>query len=357
MTANHSALDTLLEAAILAPSGDNTQPWRFSVDRERWTITLDVDPARDPSPMNAGQRMARIAVGAALENMERAANDNGWDHQIEVIEGQITLRLLQFHDAGTLSAVLRDRTTNRKRYRSEVLSSSCVELLKQSTTSTLPVTVSWIVETNQLAILCDLIGRADALILSSQLVRNAFLAKVRFDLPTNSVADDGLSIGSLEVQKSQQLALRAMRVVPDFVLRLGGAARLFRKAASELAESASGFCLVTASGDNPSLDYQVGRLFQRSWLALTEHDLASQPMMSLVVLRNIFENGSEAVKRSINEPAAEQLLRELSDFTSGIAVGKSSALLRFGAAASPTVRTGRLPIAEVMLSKPSASCQ
>ena len=51
-----SALDTLLEAAILAPSGDNTQPWRFAVDRERWTIAVDVDPTRDPSPMNAGQR-------------------------------------------------------------------------------------------------------------------------------------------------------------------------------------------------------------------------------------------------------------------------------------------------------------
>jgi nitroreductase len=56
-------LDTLLARAVRAPSGTNTQPWRFVVDDEARTIALDLDPARDPSPMNAGQRMARIALG------------------------------------------------------------------------------------------------------------------------------------------------------------------------------------------------------------------------------------------------------------------------------------------------------
>ena len=38
MASTLTALDTLLQAAILAPSGDNTQPWRFRVDREGQSI-------------------------------------------------------------------------------------------------------------------------------------------------------------------------------------------------------------------------------------------------------------------------------------------------------------------------------
>ena len=66
-------LEALVAAASRAPSGDNTQPWRFVVDRARGLVTIAVDPRRDPSPMNAGQRMARIACGAALENLVQAA--------------------------------------------------------------------------------------------------------------------------------------------------------------------------------------------------------------------------------------------------------------------------------------------
>src|SRR5437588_12772428 len=69
-------IEALMTAAVRAPSGDNTQPWRFSVDSGRGRIAIDVDPARDPSPMNAGQRMSRIAVGAALENMLRTLDKN-----------------------------------------------------------------------------------------------------------------------------------------------------------------------------------------------------------------------------------------------------------------------------------------
>src|SRR5262249_47838431 len=50
---------TLLAAACRAPSGDNRQPWRFEIDETEMRLTLQLDPNRDPSPMNAGQRMSR----------------------------------------------------------------------------------------------------------------------------------------------------------------------------------------------------------------------------------------------------------------------------------------------------------
>src|SRR3954471_2545432 len=77
------SLASLLTAAGQAPSGDNTQPWRFVVDPESGTIALEEDATRDPSPMNTGGRMSRIAVGAALENLIRRAQSHGWDVKLE----------------------------------------------------------------------------------------------------------------------------------------------------------------------------------------------------------------------------------------------------------------------------------
>src|ERR1700722_14443317 len=58
-------IERILDAAHLAPSRDNLQPWRFVVDSE--TVSFFVDHERDRSPANAEGRMARMAVGAAIE--------------------------------------------------------------------------------------------------------------------------------------------------------------------------------------------------------------------------------------------------------------------------------------------------
>src|SRR5262245_33348691 len=71
-------LNMLLAAAVRAPSGDNTQPWRFFVVPSKGLLSILLDEDRDRSPMNAGQRMARIAVGAAVENVLRTASRIGW---------------------------------------------------------------------------------------------------------------------------------------------------------------------------------------------------------------------------------------------------------------------------------------
>ena len=76
-------LDFLIGQAILAPSGDNVQPWTFHADSDAGKIVVRVDEPRDTSPMNAGQRMSRIAVGAAVENIVHSAAMNDLEAEIE----------------------------------------------------------------------------------------------------------------------------------------------------------------------------------------------------------------------------------------------------------------------------------
>src|SRR5262245_49971829 len=112
-------LMTLLEAAVRAPSADNTQPWRFTVDPDAGLIALNVDAAREQPPLDIGQRMARIAVGSALENILHTAQVNDW--QVELIENQrlhqALVRVLDPHGPGGIAdSIIEARTTNRRLY-------------------------------------------------------------------------------------------------------------------------------------------------------------------------------------------------------------------------------------------------
>ena len=217
-----SAIDTLLEAARLAPSGDNTQPWRFVVDRDQQTIKVQPDSARDPSPMNAGDRMTRIAIGAAVENMVQTANANGWQYLLATSESDATIRLSDDYSVGVIDDALRDRATNRRTYQSKGLPAVLLDRLRSAVQSEGTATANWITEPQDREKLCRLIGEADSMMLSNESVRKAFLAKVRFDMPVKAVVKEGLSLGSLEVSAPERSALRMMRWTPDAMLKLFG---------------------------------------------------------------------------------------------------------------------------------------
>jgi nitroreductase len=338
--------EPLLAAAVRAPSGDNTQPWRFAVDAEAGTIAVHVDAARDPSPMNANQRMARIAAGAALENLLRAARGRGWDAELEPAPAPALakVRLAGRGDReGPEEDAIAGRVTNRRAYDGRPVPPGLLDRLAGETPEEDGVATLWVVGADRLGAFAPLIGRADALMFGEPSMRRAFLAKVRFDAAPDEPVADGLSLSSLELTGADRLALRLMARTPDWVLKLGGAPRVFASKARQLVESASGLCLVVAADGSEATDLAVGRAMQRAWLALTAQGLAAQPMMSLPVLENALEHGDAALRKALEGGRAPALRDELRSLAPEIGGRRPAFLLRFGFAEAPSGRTGRMP--------------
>src|SRR3989344_4833954 len=70
----------VLEAAIMAPSGENAQPWKFVVHRQQDGVVIDVlvSDERAQSLYGWGNRASYVAIGAAVENMRVAAPSYGF---------------------------------------------------------------------------------------------------------------------------------------------------------------------------------------------------------------------------------------------------------------------------------------
>jgi len=109
-------IERILDAARLAPSYENAQPWRFVVEGD--TVSFLVDRERDRSPPGAGGRMARIAVGAALECALVRAGRMGAAVRFEAPRGSalVTVTISDPKRVPEPDKALLRRATNRRPY-------------------------------------------------------------------------------------------------------------------------------------------------------------------------------------------------------------------------------------------------
>ena len=75
------ALLTLVEHAVRAPSGHNTQPWIFSLSEQ--TIEIRPDKSRRLPVVDPDDHALYISLGAALENLRIAARQRGLEPDTE----------------------------------------------------------------------------------------------------------------------------------------------------------------------------------------------------------------------------------------------------------------------------------
>ena len=75
----------LLQAAILAPSVYNSQPWRFGVGVDRIAFVADLD--RHVGSLDAFRRQMHLSLGCALENLVLAARANALSTSITLPPG------------------------------------------------------------------------------------------------------------------------------------------------------------------------------------------------------------------------------------------------------------------------------
>ena len=339
-------IEHILDAAHLAPSHDNVQPWRFVVEGD--LVSFLVDAERDRAPADAAGRVSRIGVGAAVEcALLRAGRTGATVRFVAPRPGAlVTLSITAPKRVPDADKALLRRVTNRRPYDGRPIDDATLTWLQQATPPLEGARTLWFGR-ERVRTLGPIVGEGEALYYKDGPTRDAAVRALRFDVRDTEEVPLGLSVGCLEVTPPERLALDAFRRTPQDRLESMGAFDRMGAYARRLVESASGVCIVTTPGTDAMSDVVVGRCMMRAWLALTRKGLVAQPMNAIPTIEARLGLEESAAPPFVDANRARALVASFRAAFPGVdRASRVALLLRVGQAAAPSTRARRLPLSD-----------
>lgn len=298
-----TTIEEILQLAVHAPSGDNSQPWRFEVTGS--VVDIHNLPEKDNPVLNYRQRGSYIAHGALVENIVLAAGKLGCAAEVlpfptpanEAHTARIALRQAEVQCSPLVDCILR-RHTNRRPYRSDPLSTEQLRVLMdcvRELSSSSGISFALTQEADQKRTLAECASSIEQVILESELLHGLLFKDVVWSQAEESKRRSGMFIKTMELAPPQQLAFRmASNWTVMQTLNGVGLSRMIARQDAKLYATGAGMgvLLVRASAD--SRDFLlVGRAMQRIWLTATQLGLHLQPLAGLLFAAMTLENGGD----------------------------------------------------------------
>lgn len=343
---------SLLDYAVLAPSGDNCQPWRFRVTES--SIELYNVPDADTSLFNFGQRASIVAHGAVIENICIAARKQGLrpgvsvfpDRQKENHVASVSFSAAEPQTEVLFSAIP-ERTTNRRLYERRPLSDEQASSLSKHSEG--GGFVRLVVNPAERAALARAVALNDAIAFENEHIHKFLFDHIRWSDEEAERTRDGLFVGTLELKAPDKIGFRLLKNwgIASF-LGTFGVPKIIAQNAVKLGMSSSAIGVVAMPDDSLESYFAAGRLFQRVWLEATHLGLAFHPMAGIACL-------IQRVRAGITDRLSGRHCMQLRKAEEGMrkAFGlKDEAMVttfRVGFAPPPSARSVRLPVSDVLI--------
>lgn len=277
-TGNIISLDDfkfLVKQAVKAPSGHNTQPWKFHRDGSVVEIHPDFDrklPVVDPD-----NRELFVSLGCAAENFCLAAQTKGYESAVSVGDtGVVTVSLMEKADIKTnpLFNQIDARQTNRSVYSGEEIALDALKRL-QAICSEDGVSVHYYArQTKQFNDIEQYVLRGNTHQMQNEAFKAELKSWMRFNKKHQDQTLDGLSYAVFG-------APNVPRWMAEPIMAMAINAKAQNKADRKKIESASHLVLFTTANNTPNEWVGLGRTLQRFLLTATEleivHSYLNQP--------------------------------------------------------------------------------
>ncbi|WP_455630701.1 Acg family FMN-binding oxidoreductase [Parabacteroides sp.] len=259
----------MLELAMKAPSGHNTQPWLFRVGEDRIEILPDLDralPVVDPD-----HRELFISLGCAAENLYMAAEAKGYIPEMIVSEtGGITMLLKKRQTAKETVSFVREivsRQTNRGVYTGEEISADQLDDLRSVSLEANIGLHMWSKKEAEFDTLSSYIFEGNTRQMNDPLFKQELKSWMRFNKRHEQAMSDGLSYA---VFGAPNLPRFISEMVMGGVLKAG----IQNKGDKKKIGASSHLVLFTSRGDTLPEWILLGRSLQRFLLRATKRNVA-----------------------------------------------------------------------------------
>ncbi len=345
----------LLEAAALAPSGGNTQPWQFRVDGD--TIRVLHDRTRG-SLLDANGRAPRLALGAAIENMVVAAAGRGLALEVRPFpvagHDEIVAEVKLAGPAGAAEEALARlapfvgvRHTNRRLGERVPLTAAEIDALAAAAGADASFDLR--AGDDEIAACADLLAEGDRLRFTVRELHAGMFAEVRLTAEENARTRDGIDLETLEMSPKDRAGLHVLaRADVMATLRAQGGGGALGDSTRRALAASSAVVLMRTRGEGPAAELAGGRAVERVWLTAAAAGLALQPLGALPYMIDLLDQPARSIFTDEEAGSLRDLDRRLERLFSVAAGQPRLFLFRLARSPATTNRSLRRPLAEVV---------
>ena len=277
----------LVRAAGLAPSGGNSQPWKFFYYNGR--LFLFHDENKSISWMDFQNTASYIGLGAAIENLKIKASSIGLDTEYHPFPDNTTKKLIAvFKFKRTTEASYRDqlvqgiglRLTNRKKGNQQKISDQILEKITQNVNVNRLASLTIVDHHQDIQQVANIVSSVERLrFLHPQGHHDLFTKEIKWPLADGQPITEGIDIDTLELSESDRTGMM-VAAKPEVITLLnkwrGGSA--FEKISKGAVASSSAIGLITMP-DRTSENFLLGgEALQRAWITANLNGLSMQPI-------------------------------------------------------------------------------
>jgi nitroreductase len=347
----------ILELARWAPSGDNSQPWRFVLNAPDRFDVFGFD-TRTHCVYDLDGWASELSHGMLLETIAQAARVHGYAAAIELptdasarpLRYRVVLERTEGLPDNAMLAAIAERTVQRRAMRARPLTSDEKAQLESAAS---PLAILWfetLMERARIAALCARNARIRMTIPEAYAVHRSVIAW-RATTSEDRMPDASLGAGPVTLGLMRHAMASFERL--DRMNRWTGT--LFARLALDFVPGVRCSAqLALISDREPShLHHRIaaGRAVQRLWLAATKLDLQMQPQYTPLVFARYGREGRRFTRMDRAQTEAATIADDLRRIL-GRADAKAIWLARIGPTRPVGGRSLRLPLSSLIVDKP-----
>lgn len=350
-------IEKILDLARWAPSGDNTQPWRFEVVDDSHAVVHGFD-TRDHCVYDLDGHPSQISIGALLETASIAATAYGLSTQVrrrtDCPDTRPTFDLHFRPDPGVRADPLIAAIASRSVQRRPLEMRRLTQVEKQSLEASVAQShrVIWLEGFNtkvKTALL--MFGSAKLRLTMPEAYRvHSDVIEWNAQFSVDRIPDQALGVSGAST-RLMRFVMHSWKRVDFFNTFLAGTwiPRIQMDAVPALA-CAAHFVLQTKTIPNTVDDYvSAGRAVQRFWLTATHLGLQLQPELTPLIFARYAREKVRFSADSSMGAKAQAVERNLRTLIGEDASRHAVFLGRVGAGPAPTARSTRLDLAQLLV--------
>lgn len=351
-------LQQVLDTARWAPSGDNTQPWRFKVVNAHQIEVHGFDTS-EHCVYDLDGHPSQIAMGALLETLKIAASTQGWDTAVERAPQSPDSKpvfTVQFEPnpsivADALAPFIQTRSVQRRAFSARPLRSAEVAALEASIGENFGVL--WLASQSDRRKAAFLMFKSAKLRLTIPEAFEVHRAVIEWnkDFSEDKIPDRALGSDAATTWLMRHI-MKSWTRVQFFNRFLAGTwmPRIQLDLIPGLA-CAAHFALYSKHGAPQKLDdyVAIGRAVQRFWLTATQLGLQLQPEITPLVFARYARENRAFSREPHAGKLAERIHLELQALLSPAIAAKTGFMGRVGEGPSARSRSTRRPLESLLI--------